>query len=250
MTITTRSIYEEFEKLIQDVLDAAGYKTVVVRRLQESGTGFYSPDIIAEKDDIQYIIEIKFYRTRKEARRLLRRNIEIFGMTHIQSLIGNPGLRKQKVLLTPFSLEENEKQGVEIWSLEDFLPFVLKNEKPLKSFKQFLKISGFEINELVPNYNQHIAYNSENSEMVTLLNEKSHPESTQYMATEHTGEKIFSELKNIECGKDGWRQFEILGKKALEYLFNDHLSLWLIKKGPRMTCTSSISYAALILYLV
>lgn len=183
--------YEQFEVLVAKLLQAEGYQIKKTNRFGISG-----PDIIVENPSgITELVEVKHYKQREVLPASLLRKI-FFDMERYSQLDSADGF----IIVTSNSISQ-----LGLYELDK-----LKNVRI---------IDGIKLNELVDRYSL-ISH-----EFETLISyQASVLDIDSAIQVKPRENKLITELKNIPAGKDGWRDYEDVCVKILNYLFLNPLS--------------------------
>lgn len=206
------SIYLKFENLVAEILLNAGYQIVRKRRqLGPLKRGEYVPDILALKDRNLYFIEVKLYRYRQGIINLAEA-VKILSITSITNVLDVLDLYDdiRKLTITNLNTRQNFVSNVDVIGIKGLRALALPNPQLAAQLEEFL------IENQLPH--SQSADEEEISTAIVDAFEKDKPE--------HKGQKIIDEISALKKGKSGWRQFEQLGKSALEYLFAPALVGW------------------------
>lgn len=196
------SIYLKFENLVSEILLNAGYE--VIRKRREFGvlkSGEYIPDILALKDRNLYFIQVKLYRYRQGIMNLAEA-VKVLSITRITNILDVVDRYDdiRKLTITNLNTRQKFASDVDVIGIKHLREFALPNPQLAARLEEFL------IENQLP-YSQSVDVEEIPTAIVDAF-KKDKPE--------HKGQKIIDKISTLKKGKSGWRQFEQLGKSALE----------------------------------
>jgi hypothetical protein len=205
---------KEFEFLINQLLQKMGYKILI----PDGDSGY---DLVVVKDGVSHFVEIKFYRSQYASRSIIRKTANRLAYSTSASKKVSGLLIANYSVNLELQVQIFEDYGIQIWD----------RELLYKLFSEFFPLGADQYERLLIESQQgtNIApiFNKKNIKNVQIDGDLLKAKQTKY---DHVpivkGEELCEELKNIACGRDNWRDYELKCQEVLEYLFEEDLSLW------------------------
>lgn len=201
---STNDMRFRFEKIVADIFDSYNFTTKLT-----SGTNIRGYDILAKKNNMNYIVEVKFSRTNQMP------NSTLFDTAcRLKVFCGNGDISNLNtpVLVVGAKIISNlrkriENIGVVVLDIQNLL-FLVRDNEDLKG--ELLSILDFSVNDLLPDKPN------------TQIFKQGH----EFVAPSKTKGELLKERVSNWKNSIGNAAYEDLCFETLNYLFNDELSLW------------------------
>ena len=207
------SLYEEFEKLVQTILERNGFKTEIPSK--EKGY-----DFLATIDNTFAYVEVKFYRSKLP-------KIDLLRQAYLRLLSQKDNENAKLILVvssyvTPSLKEEIFKEsGVIVWDVKALFALAFDFSTIYYDLESIL-IRAFngQLDDLI------IVDTNYKSTIIPFL--KNASTSIKQKKTDDEGEKLCKELNALKPGRPDAANFETKCTEILKYLFdnNTDLTLW------------------------
>ena len=202
---STSAMGFRFEKIVANIFDSYNFTTTLTSWNHDSGY-----DILANINNMNYIVEVKFSRTnRMPSSTLVDTACRLKVISHSKGDILNPctPILVVGAKIIPDLRKRIEDIGVIVLDIQNLL-FLVRDNETLKS--ELLSILDFSVNDLLPDEPKTQIFKQQ-QEFVT-------PPKTK-------GELLKERVSSWE-NSIGNTAYEDLCFETLNYLFDDELSLW------------------------
>lgn len=204
-TTSTYDVAFRFEKIVANIFENHNITTMLTPKSRDS-----QYDMLATLNDINYVIEVKFSRTKH-----IPSTILFIAACRLKEIadIERDSLRSKVPILVVVTLlladirKRMEDIGVIVIDIQNFL-FLVQNNEALKS--ELLSILDFSVNDILPKEPGIQIFNCQKDLLDT---------------PQAQGESLRERIA-IWNTSDGNAQYEDLCYETLKYLFDNKLSLW------------------------
>ena len=202
-TASSSAIGFQFEKIIADIFSIYGFNTTLTEQSHDGGY-----DILATKDNIRYLIEVKYSR-----KNYVPTSTLYDAACRLKVILDTQEAPSVAVLVVGTKLKTDIRMKIEkigniiILDIENLL-FLVQGNEPLKS--EMLSILDFSVNDLLPEKPNVQLFNFQ--EMPTLQPVRQ-------------GDLLKERITNW-VNSNGNTEYENLCHETLNYLFDNELSLW------------------------
>lgn len=212
------NIGQRFEQLTADILETVGF-TIKDKDFKGPESG-RRVDLIVEWKNVEYICEIKAYRTHRAqlpllfsaaaTLNLLRDELRFPGLLIVSCRVDEVN---KKNIMNKFNVALIDIEDLYLWAgksgeFSDYLISLFEIDKT--EVDTFI---GREVDDII--FNNFLGFQEEPTKEI-LAEIKRHDE----------GEMLITSLMGIESGSGMWREYEKSCQNILQYLFKDELKGW------------------------
>jgi len=213
--------YLQFENLIKTLLNNFSFNITDEKAIEPDPLR-YQPDILARKNNLTILLEVKFYRSKQV-------DLSLLEAAAARLLRYAPNNLTKHVLVVSNYISNKFKEhflnvfNIIVWDRSNIVNFFksIGGDQHLESFRQLLTntqqgtntenpFDDIEPTEKIPE--KYFSFNSSSSFKELKI------------ATQ--GSFLVKKLNNIPRGKKGWSAFESTSETILKYLFGSNLAVW------------------------
>lgn len=202
-TASSSAIGFQFEKLVADIFCIYGFYTTLTQLSHDN-----EYDILATKDDTQYLIEVKYSR-----KNYVPTSSLYDAACRLKAILDMQETSSVAILVVGTKLKTNVRMRIEsigniiVLDIGNLL-FLVQDNEPLK--REMLSILDFSVNDLLPE-----------KPNVQLFDLQEKPTSQPVRQGDPLKERIANWVNS-----NGNTEYENLCYEALNYLFDNELALW------------------------